>query len=224
MKHRKRLKTYLLIAIPLSIVFYFIIYIRTNTHHSSWDNQKEYLWLFTDSAIKDIDPHFQGSWVKDNDILCHFIYKEHFLVSIWHFDDLDKIKLTDAVINYDKSTQDIDIMYGKGEVLNSKSSLQTAVRFGRNFDNRINVNLSKNSTIQDTFQSSSYKGFLGTIDGMSFTNSKFEDYIYFRYPDGRMQTLLVLYKSARGFFIIQVETNDPEISINKELVNIFNLT
>ncbi|WP_207556463.1 hypothetical protein [Flavobacterium frigidimaris] len=132
--------------------------------------------------------------------------------------------MTDAVINYDKSTQDIDIMYGKGEVLNSKSSPQTAVCFGRNFDNIINVNLSKNSTIQDTFQSSSYKGFLGTIDGMSFTNSKFEDYIYFRYPDGRMQTLLVLYKSARGFFIIQVETNNPEISINKELVNIFNLT
>lgn len=214
----------ILLTFLFGVIIYFIIHIYTNMHHSSWDRQKNYTWIFKDSIIQYIDTNARFSWVKESDVLNHFIYDKHFPIAVWDFKDMKDIELKDASINYNVSTSDIeDILIGKGEVLNSRSNPEIAIKFNSKFDNKININLSKSSTVLKTFESKNYKGFYGYIDGMSFTNSKYDDYIYFRYPRGKMLTLLLLYKSSKGFFVIKIQNNDTKYKFDEHILDILRL-
>jgi hypothetical protein len=212
------------IAIIAVLIFALFFHIRCNKHSEDWNMSKDYMWIFKDSIKKDIDTTISFSWVNKRDICNHFIYKGHYLITLWDFKDLYPLNLNDVVINTNVTIKDIDTYYGKGEVLDSKGSPKTVVKFGRTFHTKININLDYNSKIINNLSSKNYKGFYGIVNEMSFTNESEEDYIQFIYPDGKIPTLLLLYKNMNGFYVIIIESNDNiNFKFDDTILEILNL-
>jgi hypothetical protein len=212
------------IAIFAVMISLLIFHVCSNVHNGDWKRSKDYLWIFKDSIKKDIDTNFTYSWVKKRDIYNHFIYQGHYLITLWDFKDLYKLDLDDAIINSNVTLDKLDTYYGKGEVLNSKSSPKIAIRFGRTFHNKIKINLDNNSEILKKIETKNYKGFYGVVNEMTFTNESDEDYIQFIYPDGKIPTLLIVYKKLTGFYIIIIESNDNlNYKFDDKILEILNL-
>lgn len=192
-------------------------------HHHDREMGKNYMWIFKDSIKADIDTFVRSSWVKERDIKNSFVYKGNYPITVWDFKDLYSADLKDASINSNVNIPDLDISWGSGEILSSNCNPQTYVKYGPTFDNKINVNLDSASIIYKNIESENYKGFVGLVNRMAFTNGKNENYILFNYPDKIEKTLFLLYKSSRGFFVIIVQSNNKKYVLDESLINIFNL-
>jgi hypothetical protein len=201
-----------------------IFHVCSNLHSVDFNKGKDYMWIFKDSIKNDIDTNYRFSWIKKRDICNHFIYKGHYLITLWDFKDLYPLDLSDASINSNMIVPDVDTDYGKGEVLNSESSPKTIIRFGITFNSKININLDDSSKIIKKLFSSNYIGFYGIVNKMSFTNESNEGYIQFVYPAGKMLTILLLYKTENRFYVLIVETNDNiNYKFDDNIIDIFNL-
>ena len=211
---------YVIIVLLVSL---FIYHLCNNAHRSSWNMSKNYMWIFKDSVKKDIDTTISFSWIKEQDICSHFIYKRGFIITLWDFKDLYPLDLKDVSINTNVFINDIDVTGGKGEILNSKTSPQTVVKFGETFHTKININLDDKSTILTTLESDNYKGFNGVVNKMSFTNELNDDYIEFIYPKGKEPTLLLAYKNKSGFYLIIIELRNTNLKLDESILNIFNI-
>jgi hypothetical protein len=212
------------IAIFAAMISLLVFHVCSNTHSADWKRSKDYLWIFKDSVKKDIDTNFNFSWIKKRDIYNHFIYKGHYLITLWDFKDLYPLGLDNVIINTNVTLDKLDTYYGKGEVLNSKSSPKTAIRFGRTFHNKIKINLDNNSEILKKIETNNYKGFYGVVNEMTFANESDEDYIQFLYPEGRIPTLLLLYKKSPELYMIIIESNDNiNYKFDEKILDILNL-
>lgn len=192
-------------------------------HHTTFSPPKDYLWLFKDSTKTYVDNRFAFSYYKESDYQNSYCYKNQYTITIWEFNALHSFELKDASINLNVNLQDIDISYGKGEILNSKSNPKTVIKYGTTFNSKINISLDNNSSILKDIESKNYKGFYGIVNRMAFTNEKDEDYIQFVYPEERIPTLLLLYKSSKGFYIIIVESHNAKYTFDETFTEIFNL-
>jgi len=196
------------IAIFAAMISLLVFHICSNTHSGDWKKSKDYMCIFKDSVKKDIDTTISYSWIKKRDICSHFIYKGHYLITLWDFKDLYPLDLNDVYINTNVKIKDIDTYFGKGEILDSKSSPKTVIKFGRTFHTKLKINLDDSSKVLKTLISKNYKGFYGIVNEMSFTNESDEDYIQFVYPEGKLPTLLIAFKKMTGFYVIIIESND----------------
>lgn len=196
------------VAIFAVIISLLLVHLCSNAHRGNWNKSKEYMWIFKDSVKKDIDTTISFSWIKKRDICNDFIYKGHYLITLWDFKDLYSLDLDDVIINSNVTINDIDISGGKGEILNSKSSPKTVVKFGKTFHTKIKISLDASSTILKNISSNNYKGFYGIVNKMSFTNESDDDYIQFIYPDGKIPTVFLAYKNKSGLYLIIIESNN----------------
>ena len=208
-----------------------------------FDNVNSYIRLcyleaiyvfFKDSIKQDIDS-INSSDVKDRDICNYFhyvpnsagkdfsdVYMTHrqdysiYNIVIWEFKDLSKIRLDDIAINPDVNLDSIQLE--KGEILNSKSDIQTSIIRGYSFKN-MGVNLNTRSTLQKEITGINYKGFYGIVSKMSLINEDGKTQIFFNFfPE--QQTLLLFYKGHQSFFLIIINCNKP---FDESIIKILNL-
>jgi hypothetical protein len=212
-----------LITIAVTSILYFVIHIYENIPQNDLKLANSYMWVFKDSVKADMDTLFRFSEVNKRYIKNDFVYKEHYPIEIWDFKDLYSLDLKDVIIHKNINLPDLDINYGKGAILDAKCNTRKQIIYSSSFDSRININLDESSTIIKTIESRNYKGFYGIVNRMAFTNGKGEDYLLFDHPKGKQQTLLLVYTSLKGTFVIIVGTNDKAYTFDENIINIFNL-
>ncbi|MDP4205597.1 MAG: hypothetical protein Q8859_06335 [Bacteroidota bacterium] len=94
-------------------------------------------------------------------------------------------------------------------------------RFIFHFKNSFHVNLDNYSKITKWIDATNYKGFYGTISGMSFSNGKGENQILFDYGYPALPLLFLEYKANGSFYTIQIWSDKP--FDEKKIINILNL-
>ena len=122
--------TGILLSPIVILILILIFYIGLNSHKFDWNTtSKKYYWIFKDSVIGDIDSNFNFSLVKERDIFNHFIYKGHYLITIWEFKDLSNIDLNQATITSGKIIPDLDISFGKGCIFDPRGNPETILHY-----------------------------------------------------------------------------------------------
>lgn len=205
----------MLVISYLSYIFYGII---RYSHSSDWQTYKQYIWIFKDSAKKDINTNFCFSYVKERDVYNNFDYKDIYNVMVWEFKDLGNAELKKSTINQNVDLE--DVKFDSGEILNKGSNLELTINYGFVFNSAINVNLDKYSKIERTFKETNYKGFYGSINQMSFSDEKGEHQILLDFTKRITPTLFLFYKGHQSFYIIMIYSKNP---FDENIIKILNL-
>jgi len=206
-----------LILISVAYVMFNVYTVVKYMHHFDNETYKNYSFLLKDSVKKRMNPYFSGSYVGGLDIYNSINYKD-FNITIWEFKDLNLTKLENTSINTNIKLNDVKI--GSGEVINKKANPEISIKYGFTFKNRIKINLDESSKIIEKIDSINYKGFYGIINKMSFSDEKGEHLILFNYPQGKLPTLFLLYKTSESFYVIMIESDKQ---FDESIIHILNL-
>jgi len=207
-----------IIIIVISYLSYFFYGIIRYSHSSDWQTYKQYIWIFKDSAKKDINTNFCYSYVKERDVYNNFDYKDIYNIIIWEFKDLANTELKKSTINQNINLE--DVKFDSGEILNKGSDLEFTINYGFVFNSAINVNLDESSKIERTFKGANYKGFYGSINQMSLSNEKGEHQILSDFTNGLTPTVFLFYKGRQSFYIIIINSKNP---FDENIIKILNL-
>lgn len=221
--------------IVLSYILYFWGDYIVHSHSTDWKKWKEYTYLFDDSIIQEVDTFLASSYLTQNDIYTNFHYipnssgvtiEEKFLynpkdttynVAFWEFKKLSHIKPKEVDI---RTNQDLDMLKLKrGEVLNSKSDQRISIHFGFEYKS-MTINVDNHSKIEEYLSGTNYKGFIGSINRMSFSNEKDEHEIFFDYVPIQKQVMFLIYNKNDRFIVIII---DSEKQFDKSILKILNL-
>lgn len=234
----KKIK-YTLIGIAVIVVGYIAYFIgdyAIHGHSTDWKKWHEYVYLFDDSIIQDVDTFLASSYVTQNDIQTTFHYipnssgrtiEEKFLynnpkdtayrVLFWEFKKLSQVNVADVDIRTNQNLDNLKLK--RGEILDSKSDQRLSIHFGFEYA-RMSVNVDNKSTIEEYINGKNFKGFLGTVNRLSLSNEKNEHEIYIDYVPTPKKVLFLIYNSNNRFYIIII---DSEKDFNASIMNILNL-
>lgn len=207
-----------IIIIVFSYLSYFFYGIIRYSHSSDWQTYKHYMWIFKDSAKKDINTKFCYSYVKDGDVYNNFNYKDNYNIIVWEFKGLGHDALKNSIINQNVTLE--DVKFGSGEILNKGGDLEFTNSYDFVFRSAINVNLDKYSKIERTFNSTNYKGFYGSINQMSLSDEKGEHQIQSKFTKGPTPAVILFYKGHQSFYLITFYSRVP---FNENIIKILNL-
>jgi hypothetical protein len=220
----KRLK-YLLKAVAVVIIGYIIYFIGDYMiygHSTDWKKWKEYSYLFDDSIIQDVDTFIASSYITKNDIYTNFHYipndsgrsiEEKFLynpkdtaynVVFWEFKKLSRVNVDDIDIRVNQNLDNLKLE--RGEILNSKSDQRISIHFGFEYERMI-VNVDNHSKVNKSIKGKNYKGFIGSINRMSFSNENNEHEIFIDYMPFQKQVLFLIYNSNKRFYVIIIDSD-----------------
>ncbi len=207
----KKIKFLVISILIIAVGYYFfssIFLMVLFGHHIEMkkDSQK-YLWLLQDSVKAKIDIDFFVGFTKKRDSLYEYPYPGHSLIYIWEFQDLSSAELSNIKINTNVNLE--DSRPSSAEAFNLHNPPQFIVKFGGSFGNTMNISLNEYSKISKTIDENNYKGFLGAVNKMAFSNSKGETLVLIDNTGFNAQpTLLLLYKHMKRFYIIIIFTNN----------------
>lgn len=199
-----------------SIYFFTVL---SYSHSVDWDMDKQYLWLFKDSVIKDINTDYSFSKVEERDVYNNFHYKDYNIV-IWDFKDLRDANLQNVLFKNHVELGSSKVKFSAGEILNKKSDMEIAIKFRFAFSDVMNINLDTYSEMFRTIQGKNYKGFYGNLNRFSLSNGRGEHQIIFDYTEGKTQSVVLVYKNQTGFYLIV--TNSKQ-KIDENCIDILNL-
>ncbi len=217
----KSIKTIAIGAI-IFVGLYFSYFVFNAVRYGYIPNRrtyKDYLWIFKDSIIPDLDTNFCYSYIRKEDVYNNFHYKEDYNIIVWEFKDFSNLKL-DSIKIYEKTNLD-DLQIRSGVTLNSGSDLEIAIKWGLAFNNSLRVNLDKYSTVDRYILSNNYKGFYGSINNMTLSNKKNEHQILLNNTNGKTPTLFLLYTGHSSFYIIMINSAE---AFDEQILNILNLS
>jgi hypothetical protein len=233
----KRLK-YLLRAVAVVIVGYIIYFIgdfMIYGHSTEREKWNEYICLFDDSVIQNVDTFLAVSDVTRNDVLTMFRYisndsgkkgREKFNynpkdtsynVVFWEFKKLSHVKVNEVDIRSNQNLENLKL--SGGEILNSKSEQRISINFGFEYVRMI-VNVDNHSKVNKYIKGKNYKGFIGSINRMSFSNENNEHEIFIDYVPFQKQVLFLIYNSNDRFYIIII---DSDKYFDESIMRILNL-
>lgn len=199
-----------------SIYFFTVL---SYSHSVDWDMDKQYLWLFKDSVIKDINTDYSFSKVEERDVYNNFHYKDYNIV-IWDFKDLRDANLQNVLIKNHVELGSSKVKFSAGEILNKKSDMDIAIKFRFAFSDVMNINLDTYSEMFRTIQGKNYKGFYGNLNRFSLSNGRGEHQIFFDYTEGKTQSVVLVYKNKTGFYLIVINSKQK---IDENCIDILNL-
>ncbi|SHG60262.1 hypothetical protein SAMN05443663_103278 [Flavobacterium defluvii] len=205
-------------VLVISYLSYFFYGVIRYSHSSDWQTYKQYMWIFKDSAKKDINTNFCYSYVKERDVYNNFDYRDIYNIVVWEFKDLGNAELKKSTINQNVNLE--DVKFESGEILNKNSDMEITISYGFVFNSAINVNLDNYSKIQRTFKGTNYKGFYGSINQMSFSNEKGEHQVLSDFTKGPTPTVFLFYKGHQSFYIIMINSKNP---FDENIIKILNL-
>jgi hypothetical protein len=182
---------------------------------------EDYKYLFKDTSWNRLDSLIGGSRISNSGVYnvyhYHPVINEHYIVNIWELKNISTNILENVSFFDPSSLPRTDIK--NGEVFSPDSPMPILVRFKYNFLQGMNVKPGYSSTIDTTFQSKTYKGFVGDFDKIVLENKTGEDMIIFEYKPPYRNLLFLLYSSGKGTFIITVNSEREVVDIG--LLDIF---
>ena len=203
--------------------------------HKSEVGVYRYMRLFKDSIRKDIDTTYGGiGIVTKKDIYYVYTYCKSgkklgftakdtvYNITFWEFKDLAEIDLKNILIKRNTLLYGIKIKYAN--VYNRSVSYLPIITSELGFkfaNNKMEVNLDNATDIYKTFDTINFKGFLGKINKMVFSNDKEDPLILFEYNNAS-RALFLMYKTKYKFIAILVNCNHDEL-IDENIINMFNL-
>jgi len=223
------------VVVLVGYVIYFISDYMIFGHSTDLKKWKEYIYLFNDSIIQDVDTILAYSDVTRNDVYTNFHYipndsgrsvEEKFFynpkdtaynVVFWEFKKLSNVSVNNVVFRTNKNLDHLKLE--RGEILNSKSDQRVSIHYGFEYQN-ININIDNHSKIEKFINGKNYKGFIGSINRMSFSNENEEHEIFIDYLPGQKQVLFLVYKNKNQFFIIIIRSDKQ---FKENLINILHL-
>ncbi len=189
-------------------------------HRDVFNNREDCIDLFQDSVKRDIDTYAFGSYLRERDILYSYVCKDRYFVSIWQLKDLEKTALKDIPLNLNVNLD--GVKFNAGEIFYKDLGYRPRItaKLGFTFNGVLNVNLDERTSILKRIDTSSYKGFFGTVNNMSFTDEKGEHLILFDFLSGKEPTLFLLYKGHGSFYAIFINSDKP---FDESIIRILNL-
>ncbi|MCG3164833.1 MAG: hypothetical protein POELPBGB_00592 [Bacteroidia bacterium] len=204
----------------ICICVYLIFFTTRFTHTVNIGDYKRCFGIFKDSIKNDIDTLRAIGLVTTKDYLYKYVYNKEYYISIWEFKDLNSVKLGKVKINLGVDLSKEEIRFG--EVLDKKLNPEIPTKFGFNFRDSLNVNISKYATIEKTFETTNYKGFYGVVDRMSLTDKNGKTQVLFNFIEGQTPILIILYKLNEKFYFISVDSKNRQ-SFDLSIIKILNL-
>ena len=194
-------------------ISYWLYSVSSSDGKMDYNKYKEYLFLFKDSEIKNLDKLFCMSFVNERDVYTNFNYKHLYFISVWEFKDLKSIDLNSISVNINKNLDNIkfDDTRGYGKDILFEKNID--------FKGKMKVDLDEKSIVEKEINGLNYKGFYGLVDRMVFGNGE-KDLVLFHSTKKKIPTILVLYKNKNSFYVIKIESDS---AIDTSILEIFNL-
>ncbi|MDD4922173.1 MAG: hypothetical protein PHS30_06820 [Bacteroidales bacterium] len=227
-----------IIGIIIAYAVYFIVDGAIYSHsiitdHKEW---KEYVHLFQDSIVKDVDTLTACSYVKRKDVYISLNYvpglslidKDEriyfrgrnapiYFVVFWEFKSLSHFPVDSVEFRFNQSLEHLEVF--RGEVLEPKSEEPVSINYGYTYK-KLNVNVDNQSSILNaSIKGRNYKGFFGKLNRISFSNEKEKHKIFIDYYPKKPVLFLVANKDGH-FYLITISCNKK---FDESIVNILNL-
>ncbi len=219
-------KTIALIAsgIFTLLVIYFAFVIRdisSKSRKTVFHNSQKYMWLFNDSFKTRIDTSRVVGDEADSNFLYSFITKDGlYFFSIWEFTEFSKLDLENILFRKSIDLNHFELKSGSGFNPKAPPRPLIYVEYELPFEKSLTVNLNARSYLDHQIESDNYRGFLGRINKMSFSNKRGEHLVLFDYGEAEQLTLFILYKKNNSLYMILVNSKEK---FNKTIINILNL-
>lgn len=225
-----------IIGLFIAYAVYFVVDAAINVHYFNARKWKEYIQLFQDSIVQDVDTLTACSNVKRKDIYTSFNYvpglslvdKDEriffrgrnapiYFVVFWEFKSLSNFPVDSVEFRFNQSLEHLKLK--RGEVFEPKSEEPVSINFGFKYK-KINVNVDNQSSILNaSIKGRNYKGFFGKLNRISFSNEKEKHEIFIDYYPKKPVLFLVANKDAR-FYLITISCNKK---FDESIVKILNL-
>ncbi len=189
-----------------SVADHYISIDRKYNYHAEFFKKMPCPWLFADSAKTGIESMFLSGWIRNNDQIYTYVYEHDYYILAWNIPALRNVNLKNVVINHGVYLDHVEM---RGEILDAGTGLETKVRYGPFFKDKIVVDLDEYSKVFKTFETSYYRGFYGTASKIAFENGKGQILAMRDYTRRIMPTLFVMYKTKKSFYIILINSKKP---------------
>jgi len=228
---KTKIKNLIISGSITAVIGYFLIplFITVRySHRTEWDNFDK-LWLFQDSVKPYVDTLVALAQIRKSDAeYWYHLYqtpqkglplgKSRYHVLIWEFNDLESFDIKNSQFN---TNVDLDIDdYSGGVIENPGGEPSLFVKSKMPFNNFININLNRSSTIIKYIDSTNYKGFYGKINKLSLNNEKNKLLALFDNQAACVNTLFLLYKKQTKLYIIYLFS---DYEVDENALRIFNL-
>jgi hypothetical protein len=180
--------------------------------------------LINKSAISKIDSFSYGRYSSKDEYRVFKYDNQKYSIIIWKFFDIKADILDGFTFEQYSGYPASEFSATEWEVLNiGYKPLKITCSFFYDFEG-LRLKLGDFSTIQERFQTSKYKGFIGTVDKMCIVNKNGEAEILFDYFGKPFTTLFLVYKhGSELYFVLVTPTDGKQLPITKDMINIFNL-
>ncbi len=225
----------LIVSLFLIYIFYTVYGFKKYGYSLNQEVTNEYLFLFTDSILQSNKFDVSVSYVNKNNVYTFLPYvtqidtvllsdtryildkRKRYGFRFWEFMSLSEIELPEIDIFTDMDLNSLKVY--QGEVLNAKS-VPISIKYGHRFNERIHINVDNQSTIYRYINGDNYKGFIGNLNRISFSNEKNKHIVFidFYWRD----VLFLLLKKDGRFFIIMV-TAHKDLPVDENLLKFLNL-
>lgn len=206
---------YIVLILVISYIAYNVIFL-IRAHKVEIGVNKEYLYLFKDEVQSKIDSRIGGSRMSNSGIYNVYHYDEKFTVIIWQINNIKKNLLNYVDYYGPLKLSKTDIK--RGEVFSPDNPTPVTVRFKYHFHKGINVKPNYKSTIDTTFRSETYKGFLGDFDKILLEDKSGEDMIVMEFKPPYQNLLFLTHQSEKDFFLLIVNSEEE---VKMEMLKIF---
>lgn len=206
--------------IAVSIVAYYIYDTVKYSYHIEWGIPESVVWIFADSARKDMDLQFASAAIRKTDRLYQWRYHSDLncLIQVWEIKALSSVDPDTVPIHTDVFLNKVSL---RGEILDKGSPAgETQVKFGPFFNGKMEIDLDENSKIIRMFEGKNYRGFYGTVGRMAFENGHGQILCMQDYKAGNVPMLFAMYKARKSFYLIFISADRP---FSENMIHILNL-
>ena len=179
-------------------------------------------FIFKDSIKSDIDS-LRFSYYTKNDVLSYYHYtrisldKEiDFVVSIWEFKNLNKIKLENCEIG--QANLD-NVFFEEVQVLSLDSGNEKNVKYDFSFQNGFNIFIDKNDSIFKHYFDKRYKGYFGKFNKIGLKNKNGFQIIIDNSSVNNL-TSFIIFKKKSSIYLVLINSEEE---FNSDIINILDL-
>ena len=201
------------------VIAYFIYDAVMYGYDVKWGNPHAVVWMFADSAKKDMDLQYACADIRKTDQSYEWGYhaSQDYGIQVWEIIGLRGADPHRVPIHTNVFLNKVSL---RGEILDKGSIREVQVRFGPFFNGELEIDLDENSKIVRMFEGQDYKGFYGSVGRMAFENGDRQILCMEDYKSGNAPLLFVMYKAHSSFYLIFISANKP---FDENMIHILNL-
>ena len=201
------------------VVAYLIYDTVMYSYDITWGDVRPVIWMFADSAKKDMDLQYPSAAIRKTDQLYQWGYhsRKDYGIQVWEIKGLKGVDPYGVPIHTNVLLNKVLL---RGEIVDKGSIREVQVRFGPFFNGKLEIDLDENSRIIRMLEGENYKGFYGNIGRMAFENGEGQILCMEDYRSGNEPMLFVMYKAHKSFYLIFISADKP---LDDNIINILDI-